>query len=279
MFDIVRVATFLCYRDDGLDGLVTLFGREIKFSCVLVEGLDIDISDEESSTAVVVTETEGVIVVDGGIGFDPPDVIEEDELVYDFLGGFTGLEHRIGDFDGTEVFDICNGLEESLGFGVDISDLGADLPFDFVFDDILGVHKEVRDGGTVGIHYRTVKLSLVFPDVGIGEEVFAFRGVTEVFGGLGVLVDGSVVTDDVDLLELLFVELAASKFEGTCENLVEFAVVTFGSAEDRDEREVGFELEKFHIDSFLVVYNQNSWAGEARLVLGVLVTYSGHRLG
>lgn len=121
-FDIVCVATVSCDLDDCLDGLFALFGREIKFSGVLVERLDIDISDEEAGTAVVVTEAEGVIVVDGGIGFDPPDVIEEDELVYDFLGSFTGLEHRTGDADGSEGFDISYGLEESLGFGVDIGD-------------------------------------------------------------------------------------------------------------------------------------------------------------
>jgi hypothetical protein len=122
-FDIVRVATVSGDLDDGLDGLFALFWREIKFSGVLVEGLDIDITDEEAGTAVVVTESEGVIVVDGGIGFNPPDVIEEYELVYDFLGSFTGLEHRAGDGDGTKGFDIFYGLEESLGFGVDIGDL------------------------------------------------------------------------------------------------------------------------------------------------------------
>jgi hypothetical protein len=122
-FDIVRVATVSGDLDDGLDGLFALFWREIKFSGVLVEGLDIDITDEEAGTAVVVTESEGVIVVDGGIGFNPPDVIEEYELVYDFLGSFTGLEHCIGDGDGTKGFDIFYGLEESLGFGVDIGDL------------------------------------------------------------------------------------------------------------------------------------------------------------
>ena len=131
----------------------------------------------------------------------------------------------------------------------------------------------------MGIHYRTVKLSIVFPDWGIDESEFAFRGVSEVFGGLGVFVDGSVVTDDIDLLELLFFELAAVKFEGTGEDLVEITAVTVGTAEDADVREVGFELEKFHMDSFLVVYNQNSRVGEARLVLGNLVRYSGHRRG
>jgi hypothetical protein len=60
---------------------------------------------------------------------------------------------------------------------------------------------------------------------------------------------------------------------------VEVAAVTVGSAEDRDERVVSFELEKFHKYSFLVVYNQNSRVGEARLVLGNLVKCSGHRLG
>ena len=228
---------------------------------------------------MVVTESEGVIVVDGGIGFDPPDVIEEDELVYDFLGGFTGLEHRAGDGDAAEGFDIDFGLEESLGFGVDIGDLGTDLPFDFVFDDILGVHKEGRDGGTVGIHYRTVKLSLVFPDGGIDEAELAFSGVAEVFRLRGVLVDGSVVTDDVDLLELLFIELTAVKFEGFGVGVVEVTAVTIGSAEDNDVRVVGFELEQFHIDSLLVVYNQNGRVGEARPVLGNLVKCSGHRLG
>jgi hypothetical protein len=131
----------------------------------------------------------------------------------------------------------------------------------------------------VGIHYRTVKLSLVFPDGGIDESELAFRRVSEVFEGFGVLVDGSVVTDDVDLLEFLFFELAAVKFVGFGVDMVEVAAVTLGSAEDADVRVFGFELEKFHIDSFLVVYNQNSRTGEARLVLGVLVKCSGHRRG
>lgn len=141
-FDIVRVATFSCDHDDGLDGLFTLFGCEIKFSGVLVEGLDIDISDEEASTAVVVTESEGVIVVYGGIGFNPPDIVEIDELVYDLLGSFTSLEHRIGDVDGADGFDIVFGLEESLGFGVDVGDLVSDTPFDFGFHEILVGHIE-----------------------------------------------------------------------------------------------------------------------------------------
>lgn len=277
-FDIVRVATFSSDLDDGLDGLFTLFGFEIKFSGVLVEGLDIDISDEEASTAVVVTESEGVVVVDWGIGFNPPDVIEKDELVYDLLGSFTSLEHRIGDGDRTEGFDIFFGLEESLVFDVDIGDLESDAPFDFGFYDSFSVHKESRDCGTLGIPYRAVKLSLVFPDGSIDETEFAFIGVTEVFCGFGVFVDGSVVTDDVDLLELLFIELAAVKFEGSCEDLVEVTAVTVRATEDTDERVFGFELEKFHIDSLLVVYNQDSRAGEARPVLGSCITYSGCRL-
>jgi hypothetical protein len=131
----------------------------------------------------------------------------------------------------------------------------------------------------VGISYRTVKLSLVFPDGCIDETVFAFREITEVFGLRGVLVDGSVVTDDVDLLELLFIELAAVKFVEIGVGMVEVTAVTVGSAEDNDVRVVGFELEKFHKDSLLVMYNQNSRVGEARLVLGNLVKCSGHRLG
>ena len=249
-FDIVRIATTSCDLDDGLDGLFTLFGFEIKFSGVLVEFFDIDISDEEASTAVITAETECVVVVDGWIGFNPPDIVEKDELVYDFLGSFTSFEHRVGDGDGADCFDIGFGLEEYLEFGVDFGDSVSDTPIDFFFYEILAVHKEVRDGGTVGIHYRTVKLSLVFPDRGIDEAVFAFRGILEVIVGCSVLEYGSVVTDDIDLLELLFFELAAVKFEGSGENLVKVTAVTAGSAEDIDVRVVSFEFEKFHIDSF-----------------------------
>jgi hypothetical protein len=102
----------------------------------------------------------------------------------------------------------------------------------------------------VGILYRSVKLSLVFPDGCIDEAVFAFGVVVEVVDGLGVFVDGSVVTDDVDLLELLFLELAAVKFEGSGKDLVEVTAVTVGTAEDADVRVVGLDLEKFHGDSF-----------------------------
>ena len=122
-FDIVRIATVSRDLDDGLDGLFTLFWSEIEFSGVRVEGVNIDKPDEESSTAVITAEAEGAIVIYGGIRFDPPDIVEKDELVYDFLGSFASLEHRVGDCDGAEGFDIAFGLEESLDIGVDIGNL------------------------------------------------------------------------------------------------------------------------------------------------------------
>ena len=109
-FDIVGIATVSRDLDDGLDGLFTLFWGEIEFSGVRVEGVNIDKPDEESSTAVITAEAEGAIVIDGGIRFDPPAVIEEDELVYDFLGSFTCFDQRVGDGDGAECFDIGYGL-------------------------------------------------------------------------------------------------------------------------------------------------------------------------